>query len=377
MSDARLGRIVRWGLIFTGIWTIPVIIGSAGHFFGAMVEGGGMPPSHVFGHSFAMWYVWIPATPLIMAAYRRLPVSRANWPKATLAHLGILAGTFLLQTWTTLVAGHATGHIRQETGFLENLTMLVVNLLLYDLLIYGGVIAVAIGLDFARRYRDRDLRASQLETQLERARLAALQSQLQPHFLFNALNSVAMLVRRERKEEALGMVIGFSELLRYVLDEAGTIDVPLEEELGFVRRYLEIEQVRHRERLRVDYEIAAETKRALVPNLVLQPLVENAIKHGISHLTGGGLIVVRSARDGETLRLEVVNDGPPLPADFAIEESQGVGLRNLRERLTAIVGADGSLTLGAGPGGRSARAVVTLPFRTAVAAPPRHLELTA
>jgi two-component system LytT family sensor kinase len=378
VSDARLGHLVRWGLIYTGIWTIPVILGTAGHFFGQMVEGRGMPPSHVFGHSFAMWYVWIPATPLILAVNRRLPFSRASWPAATFAHVGIVGVVFLLQTWATLVVGHATGHITPDVGFTENLTMVVVNLLLYDLLIYGCVIAVGVAADISKRYRDRDLRASQLETQLERARLSALQSQLQPHFLFNALNSVAMLVRRDRKDEALGMVIGFSELLRYVLDEAGTIDVPLEEELSFVRRYLEIEQVRHRERLRVEFRIQPEAAKALVPNLVLQPLVENAIKHGISHLPEGGAVIVVAERRGETLHLSVENDGPALAADFSVDESPGVGLRNLRERLAALVGPTGHVTLAPAAVRTGTLAVVELPFRSAMTpAPARAMEKTA
>jgi two-component system LytT family sensor kinase len=364
MNDARLGRVVRWGLVLTGIWTIPVIIGTAGHFFGMMVQGEGMPARHIFGHSFAMWYPWIPATPLIFLAYRRVPWSRDRWPLALAAHGAIIGALFLLQTWTTLVVGQVTGHVPEFATFFRNLTALVVNLLLYDLLIYGGVMAVAIGLDYAKRYRDRDLRASQLETQLERARLEALQSQLQPHFLFNALNSVAMLVRRDRKTEALDMVIGFSELLRYVLDEAGTIDVPLEEELGFVRRYLEIEQVRHRDRLRVEFHIEAETNRALVPNLVLQPLVENALKHGIARLPEGGRVVVSSWRRGEMLHLRVENDGPPFSGEPAHEDRQGMGLRNLRERVTALLGVAGSVTLRAADGHEGAVAAVEIPFRS-------------
>src|SRR6185503_3016462 len=113
-------------------------------------------------------------------------------------------------------------------------------------------------------------------------RLETLQTQLQPHFLFNALNAIAMLVRRDRKHEAVETIVGFSELLRYVLDEAGTMDVALDEELGFVRRYLEIEKVRLGERLRTHIDVDPGAEQALVPNLMLQPLVENAIKHAIA-----------------------------------------------------------------------------------------------
>jgi two-component system, LytTR family, sensor kinase len=364
MNDAALGRAVRWTAILTGIWTIPVVIGTASHFFGMMVEGGGdMPASHVFGHSFAIWYVWIPFTPLIFALYRRRPFSPSAWPAVALLHLGLVVPLFLVQTLAALVVGHYTGHVPPFVTYRRQLTDGIVNLLPYDLLIYCGVMAVAFGLDYARRYRDRDLRASQLETQLERARLSALQSQLQPHFLFNALNSVAMLVRRDRKEEALDTLIGFGELLRYVLDEAGTIDVPLADELRFVGRYLAIEQVRYRDRLHVEWDVAADAPAALVPNLILQPLVENAVKHGISRLPNGGRLRVAARRREETLRIEVENDGPPVDGSVVIGDRQGTGLRNLRDRLAAIVGSPVRLEVGPAPSFSGALAVVEIAFR--------------
>jgi hypothetical protein len=339
-----------------------------------MVEGGdGMPASHVFGHSFAIWYVWIPFTPVIFALYRRRPVSRSVWGGVALLHLGVIVALFLAQTFAALVVGHYTGHVPPQMTYAQELTNGVVNLLPYDVLIYVGVLAVAFGLDYAHRYRDRDLRASQLETQLERARLAALQSQLQPHFLFNALNSVAMLVRRDRKEEALDTLIGFGELLRYLLDEAGTVDLPLDEELGFVRRYVEIEQVRYRDRLRVEWDVAPDARSALVPNLILQPLVENAVKHGIAHLPNGGRLRIAAQRrendGGATLRIEVENDGPPVDGMIGVAESQGTGLRNLRDRLAAIVGPSTKLEVGSAPTFTGALAVVEMTFReTAVPA---------
>jgi len=373
MNDAAVGRVVRWTAILTGIWTVPVVIGSASHFFGMMVEGGGMPASHVFGHSFATWYVWIPFTPVIFALYRRRPVSRSAWAGVALLHLGVIVALFLAQSFAALVVGHYTGHVSPQITYTQVLTNGVVNLLPYDLLIYVGVLAVAFGLDYSRRYRDRDLRASQLETQLERARLTALQSQLQPHFLFNALNSVAMLVRRDRKEEALDTLIGFGELLRYLLDEAGTVDLPLDEELGFVRRYVAIEQVRYRDRLRVEWDVAADARSALVPNLILQPLVENAVKHGIAHLPNGGRLRIAAQRrqtDGvATLRIEVENDGPPVDGIVSIAGTQGTGLRNLRDRLAAIVGPSTKLEVGSATTFTGALAVVEMTFRETAAAP--------
>ncbi len=361
-SDATVGSVVRRTLILTAIWTVPVIIGTAGHFFGMAVEGRGMPNSHIFGHSFAMWYAWIPATPLIFALHRALPLDGRGWRRAVLAHATLATLVFLFQSWALLVTGRMTGHLPATRSVLMRLTDLVVNQYLFDLLTYAGVLAVAIGLDYARRYRDRDLRASQLQAQLASARLDALRAQLQPHFLFNALNSVAMLIRRERKQEALDVVVGFGELLRYVLEESGTKDVPLSDEIRFLQRYLQIEQVRHRERLIVDLRVAPEAEHALVPNLILQPLVENALRHAVGTSTAPTTLRIDASRRSSRLHLEVEDDGPGLPAGFSIEDSAGVGLRNTRDRLREIFGADATFSLGPGAA-TGVLAVIELPFR--------------
>jgi sensor histidine kinase YesM len=189
-----------------------------------------------------------------------------------------------------------------------------------------------------------------------------LQSQLQPHFLFNALNAIAMLVRRDRKQEAVDVIVGFGELLRYVLDESGTIDVSLGEELRFVRQYLEIERIRLGARLSVRIDAPQEVERAVVPNLILQPLVENALKHSINVRAAGGTVRISAERVGEVLRLEVEDNGEGLPDGFTIDSSAGVGLRNLRDRLAAFFGAASRLELRNGASG-GLLAVVEIPFR--------------
>ncbi|MEW5916516.1 MAG: sensor histidine kinase, partial [Gemmatimonadota bacterium] len=362
-QQSSASRVLRGALLLTALWTIPVILGLAGHFLGPQGRGPAMPRSHLIGHSMAMWYVWIPFTPLIFWLYGRIAFTRRRWPAALAGHLLILAIVFIAQTWITLVVGHATGHITPQITFAVNLRIGVVNLLLYDMLIYGGVLALAFSIDYARRYRDRDLRASQLETQLERARLETLQMQLQPHFLFNALNAIAMLVRRDRKQEAVDVIVGFGELLRYVLEESGTMDVPLSDEIRFVRRYLEIERVRLGDRLNVTIETTPEAEHAVVPNLLLQPLVENALKHGIVVRPRGGHVWIRAARRGDVLHIEVEDDGPGLPATFSIDGTSGIGLRNLRERIDAFYGDRGRLDLRASSLG-GVLASIDIPFRS-------------
>ncbi|HVZ49667.1 MAG TPA: sensor histidine kinase [Gemmatimonadaceae bacterium] len=369
------GRALKWtGLIVLG-WTVPAIIGASGHFAGMSMMGNGMPGSHVIGHSLAIWYAWVPVTPLILLAWRRLPHTGAGLAAALPVHAVLVTTVFLLQAVFATAVGHRTGHVPPNVGVAEAIRGSVAEQAAYDLLIYVGLLAAVAGVDLARRYRERDLRASQLEAQLAQARLSALQMQLQPHFLFNALNSVAMLVRRQQTREALDVIVGFGELLRYVLDEAGTTDVPLRDELRFVRQYLEIERVRYGDRLTIVLDAPEELGSAVVPNLVLQPLVENAIKHGIATRAAGGTVAVTAACRGDTLVLTVRNDGPPLPHGWTVEEADGVGLRNVRERLAASVGGDARFTIGnAGDGTGAApatgvEATVTLPYRVATRGP--------
>lgn len=364
-----IGRVVRYTATLVAVWTIPVLLGTAGHFFGDMMNSGGrpsMPRVHIFGHSVALWYPWILATPIIFWLARRAGLRPRAWIATIPAHLATLAVVFFVQSWAAIVIGHQTGHVDPWVTFTMQLRFMVVELLLYDMLMYGGVLAVAFGIDYARRYRDRDLRASQLETQLERARLETLQMQLQPHFLFNALNAIAMLVRRDRKQEAVDVIVGFGELLRYVLDESGTMDVTLDEELRFVKRYLDIERVRLGERLTVRVDVAPGAERAIVPNLLLQPLVENALKHSIAVRPEGGRVRIAAERRDATLRIEVEDDGPGLPGGWTPESATGIGLRNLRDRVAMFYGEQGRFTIQNGKAG-GATAIVEIPFRVASA----------
>ena len=372
MIGTRLVRALQWTAILAVGWSVPVIIGVSGHFVGMAMEYPGMPASHLIGHSIATWWPWIPITPLALLAWRRLPTRGLGLALVPFVHLGLASVAYVLQAWLSVVIGHRTGHIRPETGFASMALYSISDLVLYDLIIYGSILAVIFGLDYAKRYRDRDLIASQLEAQLAQARFSAMQMQLQPHFLFNALNSVAMLVRAERTRDALDVIVGFSELLRYVLDEAGTTDVPLAVELRFARQYLEIEKVRYGDRLSVQIDSPHALEDALVPNLVLQPLVENAIKHGVSTRAGGGAIVVRAEHRGPLLVLSVRNDGPLLPVGWSLEDTDGVGLRNVRDRLQASVDAGSAAAAGTAPSltiantadGTGVEAIITLPYRT-------------
>jgi two-component system, LytTR family, sensor kinase len=220
-----------------------------------------------------------------------------------------------------------------------------------DLLIYGGVLGTSYAVGYYARFREREVRATQLEARLAQAELQALKMQLHPHFLFNTLNGIVGLVRDHKNSAAVEMIAGLSDLLRYTLDGAGRQEVTLREELEFLDLYLGIQQKRFPDRLRVEMSVEPDTLEALVPNLILQPLVENAIRHGVSRRAAAGTVGVSASREGGTLHIKVYDDGPGLrrgangnPEAGETDEthegaaSGGIGLSNTRARLRQLYG---------------------------------------
>ena len=216
---------------------------------------------------------------------------------------------------------------------------------------------------FAREYSERDRQgrqeAAELQAQLAQARLEALRMQINPHFLFNTLHAISALVERD-PSGVRRMIARLSELLRYTLDTAAAEEVPLEQELGFVRRYVEIMNVRFQERLAFQENVEPNLAQAWVPSLILQPLVENALKHGVSSARGAGHVTLAARREGERLFISIADDGPG-PAEKSGES--GIGLANTRERLRQMYGDRAGLTLRTAPEGGTIAEVV-LPYRT-------------
>jgi LytS/YehU family sensor histidine kinase len=208
-------------------------------------------------------------------------------------------------------------------------------------------------------------RAARLETRLAEARLETLTAQLQPHFLFNTLHAISTLMHRD-VEAADTMLARLGDLLRRTLDGRDRPEVPLAEELQLLDAYLDIARVRFEDRLTLDVRIATETKGALVPRFVLQPLVENALQHGIGSRQGWGRVTIQARRDGERLQLSVSDDGPGAALQGNGFPREGIGLTNTRQRLRERYGANHSLQLTNGEDGGFLVAV-DIPFRTAVA----------
>lgn len=230
---------------------------------------------------------------------------------------------------------------------------------LNQLLIYLAVLAAGLAREYFLREQQRRREASLLEAQLATARLDALRMQLNPHFLFNTLHAVSALVERD-PSGVRKMIARLSELLRRTLDTPAAEQVPLRDELAFLQRYLDIMAVRFQGKLRVTQSIDDDARDVRVPNFILQPLVENALEHGVSRATGEAEIEIRAGRDGEQLVVTIHDSGPGLEA---IAEG-GVGLTNTRARLQALYGNGASVTLRTEPEGGAA-AELRLPWRHA------------
>jgi hypothetical protein len=326
------------------------------------------------------WYVWLAAAPVMLALIRRYPLVHGRIAR----NLGkILLGSFLLY----LVVAHLRYFLRilpnlwlpDESDLPTDWRNYLYNtfrLWPIDFLTYCGFFAVSFSIDYYFQNRQRtkeaiqfQLRTVQLESDLARAELAALRGQLHPHFLFNSFNAVATLVRQHKNEAAVEIIAQLSALLRLAIERTGLQEISLEEEMDFIQRYLDIEHVRFGEKLRTDIAVEPAALGVLVPNIVLQPLVENAIKHGISRRTTPGLVRIGVERNGDRLMIEIADDGPDLSAQdtgatVTNAKKPGIGMANTRARLDRLYGTNYRLMMSPRPEGGTIVAL-ELPWRPA------------
>ena len=294
------------------------------------------------------WWTWALFTPLVVWLARRYALDRRPWWRAAVVHL--LVGT--------LVAVAKVGTARAVNAWLTGFWMYwLASSVALQFSIYGMMVAAAHGIGYYERSRERD----QLAARLAEVRLQLLSMQLQPHFLFTTLNTIAELVHDE-PDVADRMIAALSDLLRQTLDLGSAQAIPLDAELQLLDRYLEIQRVRFGDRLRVAVTVDAEARTAAVPVLLLQPLVENAIRHGLAEHISAGRIDVEARRRGSRLVIAVIDDGAGPSMNAA--NGERVGLGNTRQRLEALYGADQRLDL-SNAGERGARVSIDIPFRPA------------
>jgi len=338
----------KW-LLFFCLWTIIGVAFASQLYLSRAKLGDPVSWKFALGRSLADWYVFavlaIPATWLA----RRFPVEKHRWRRPLLIHLA--CGAIFSVSWMILRAWVEQWDSPGTRVFAAAFSHALVATFVFNVLVYCVIVSVSHTVEYYLKYQEREVQAAELEKSLTEAKLQALQMQLNPHFLFNTLHAISSLVHKDA-EAADRMISRLSDLLRYTLESTTSHEVPLHQELQILDRYLEIEQTRFGSRLTVVKQIAPEALSVPVPNLVLQPIVENAIKHGIEPHARPGVINVSASRQDNTLVIEVRDNGKGLKEG---PQREGVGISNTRARLQQLYpsahqfelvnGAEGGLTV--------------------------------
>ncbi len=310
------------------------------------------------------WLPWALATPTIFRLGRRYPPMQWKPISTWIRHLATCISVgFIFSVWTATLEKllNPWAKIPGPEPFPQLLSQSFYNGLLSTFVLYATILLVGYMLDSRERLALEQTEIARLNEQLSKAQLSALRRQIEPHFLFNTLNSLAGLVREKRNDAAVTMIVELSDFMRRVLEDSNRQQVPLGEELEFARKYLDIQKVRFVERLQCTVDVPSELLLAQVPALILQPMVENAIKHGIAKRAQGGAVRILASHTNGMLTLSVYNDGPSLPANGEKIHS-GIGMSNIRTRLQSLYGDDFELKMNnQGPGG--VEVSVSVPFK--------------
>jgi signal transduction histidine kinase len=339
-------------------WTLlGVAFGVQFHFASEQI-GNPVPWSRAFTYSLSDWYVFaLLSIPAVLLA-RQFTIERPHRARALFVHFFASIGFTLL--YVALRSALASWQAGNSATLEDAFESLLVKSWHFELIVYWVIVAVSHAFGYYAQLRERELRNAELERRLTEARLQALQMQLNPHFLFNTLHAISVLMHKD-VDAADSMLVRLSELLRRALEATNTQEVTLRDELDFLRRYLEIEQTRFGDRLKIEINVEPSTLDALVPNLILQPSLENAIIHGIEPQSRPGRVELAARRDGESLRIEVRDNGAGIGAKRIKE---GVGLANTRARLQQLYGAAQQFTIANGASGGTVVSLV-IPFRAA------------
>lgn len=329
----------RWVIIW-GVWTFIGLVFTSQFYFSMYRSDRSVEWSYAIYLQMTWAYLWALVTPLILWVAGRFPIERNRWGRNLSFHVlaSLLLSTFV--TWSGHLLLYLNYGWRVGRPYpVDRAVRFVIENFSEGIGIYLLVAIITYAFSYYNRYRKGELRATQLEAQLSQAQLQALKMQLQPHFLFNTLHSISALLNRDT-ESARKMITRLGDFLRLTLENSGTQEVTLQQEIEFLKCYLEIERIRFQDRLTTHVDIDPAALDAKVPNLILQPIVENAIRHGIAPRSTPGLIIIQAKQENQLLRIEVRDNGPGLPVNRKDENlfSKGVGLANTRTRLERLYG---------------------------------------
>lgn len=361
---SRFGHDGRQVALWTGlIWLSIGMLDASDTVFSMRAMGHHHAWIALFVTLLISWLPWALATPLILDLGRRRPPALKSvewlWP-----HLGAFAATTLLATaWTAALEVLLNPWLNPVPDqFLPLLLDKLSSRFVSFLILYASIAAIGYVLDSRERLILQKTENARVNELLTRAELDALRRQIEPHFLFNTLNSIAALVREEKTEAAVEMIVGLSDFLRRVVEDSSRHEVALREEMDFLQKYLNIQQVRFAERLRLSVDVPDDLLAAQVPSLLLQPIVENSIRHGIAKRAQGGQIRIAAFRSDGMLTLNVYNDGPKLMPENESHPA-GTGISNIRARLRGLYGNTFSMVMrNRNPGG-GVEVSISFPFR--------------
>jgi signal transduction histidine kinase len=368
MSGSRIGDRLLWSVVAASavLTALTVLIsrfvpdtppGAVGRVFPRAPRAPGSTGEllRALGIGSLTWYAYILSAPLFVWLSRRLPMDRERWKSSLAIHLVVVIALVLV----TAFAQHRLTYA--DAPFAPPISDYLSVALLTTTLPFIAIAAAAQAIEARSRAHERELEAARSRSQLAEARLEALTAQLQPHFLFNTLQGISTLIGRN-PEAADRMLANLSDLLREVLRRADTREVEVAEEVRVLEPYIEIARARFGKRLAITVEVDAEAERALVPFFALQPLVENAVHHGVGSRAGAATIGVDVRRDGEWLRLTVTDDGPGI--DEQPRERRGIGLANTQARLRELYGDRQEMTLATvSREGGGSRVSIAIPYR--------------
>ena len=346
------------------LWSIPGIAALSYYYLNQTATAQPLSWPYALVSTLPNWYFWAAFTPLIVWFGKRYRLTSSNWfSRLITVHVPVMVLLILLHSLLNLLLFHFT-QMPGHSALSSALFGVHVNArLVSNIFAYWFVLGVFYAYEHYRNLRIREQQAAKLEVKLVEANLRALKMQLHPHFLFNTLNSISALVRKNENKTAIRMLAQLGDFLRLALENKGVQEIPLRQELDFLERYLDIEKIRFQERLEVIFSAGPEVLDAFVPNMILQPLVENAIHHGIAPHVEAGRITIRANKEGERLRMIVQDNGPGMMST-TLSDRKGVGLTNIRNRLQNLYGDEAVFEIMNAPeGGLIAEIIIPLEMK--------------
>ena len=343
--------------LLVAVWTAPALLSCLQRWASSALDGHALSFWRIAAAEWPGWYLWAALTPLIFGVVRRFPFKAPHRVRDVVAHAISWSICLLLHATVTSTVALVLNTSPLGISFTRYVGLAAISWLPSTFLLYVSTVGVALWMRSVQRERERNRESAALSVALARAELNALRSQLHPHFLFNTLNTIAILIRERDIEVSARLVTQLGDVLRYVLLGSRSNETTLADEVTLVRTYLEIEQVRFGSRLQVRWIVPDNLLSAVVPALVLQPLVENALRHGIAHRTERGVVEIGARRDSSALVLWITDNGPGTPTDSLMKSHSrasaprsaqavgGVGIVNTRERLARLYPDHSSLLL--------------------------------